>query len=241
MGDANDTLGFRIIKNVNSYPIYSDLNQSPDFTNGRLIDYRVYFRKIDFQTKDIGEIKYQLIIIPSSSKPLDQGKNKGSEEHKSNNSEMKPVSKEDYNKCFWIDTKIIENNTQIEYYKYANDIFTGILTCPFKYRFKTGNAPESLIDGDLNISPFIGWKFRISASKPYFIAPFIFTGVTSLNYNSANNFKIINSDELENGMGITYGFGISFKFNNISPGILLGFDHGICNLGKGFFTLINLG
>jgi len=231
---TNDTLGYRIIKTGNDFIIYSNLYGSPDFTNARIINNRVYFRIFIGETKNVNGTKYQLITIPSSSKPLYQG-NKKIDRGKSDSSVIVIVSEADYNQLFWIESNIIEQYTIIEYYKYANDIFSGILTCPFKYRFKTGNAPESLIDGDLNISPFFGWKFRISASKPYFIAPFVFTGITSLNYNSANNFKIINSDELENCMGITYGFGISFKFNNISPGILLGFDHGIGNLGKGFY------
>ncbi len=171
--------------------------------------------------------------MPRSSKPIDQGnKNRAIVEF---DTITKIVSKDDLDNFFWIDADTIEKYARIEYRKYANDFFTGILTCPFKFRLKTGNAPESLIDGDLNISPFFGWKFRISASKAYFIAPFIFTGITSLNYNSANNFKILNPDDLENSMGITYGFGISFRFNNICPGILLGFDHGLGNLGKGFY------
>jgi len=47
-----------------------------------------------------------------------------------------------------------------------------------------------------------------------------------LNYNSANNENIIDADKLENGTGLTYGLGLSFKFGAISPGFIVGWDKG---------------
>ena len=55
-----------------------------------------------------------------------------------------------------------------------------------------------------------------------------------MNYNSANNENIIDADKLENGTGLTYGLGLSFKFGAISPGFIVGWDKGFGDLGSGF-------
>lgn len=228
-------LGLRVKKNGNDYLIYSDKEQSPNFKDYRKINYQVYFRKVEFPQKDIGGKKYQLITIPGSSSSQNQNM-----AFKLQDGTLvypragKTVNKPDYDQNFWIEASVIEEQVNIEYYKYANDVFSGLLTAPFKYRLKTGKAPESLIDGDFNIAPFIGWKWRISSERPFYIAPFGFAGVTSLNYNSANNNNITDSDKLENGTGLTYGLGISFKFDDISPGLIFGWDKGFGDLGSGF-------
>lgn len=228
-------LGVRIKRNGQDYLIYSDQNLKPNFEDYRKINYQVYFRKVEFPIKEIDGKKYQLISIPGSSSKQDQGEgNKLLNGPPTYPRAGKIVNKEDYDNNFWIEIEIIEKYTETENYKYANDIFSGLLTAPFKYRLKLGNAPESFMDGDFNIAPFIGWKWRISSVRPYYIAPFGFTGVTSLNYNSANNSKIIDPDKLENGTGITYGLGLSFKLGNVSPGFVVGWDQGLGDLGSGF-------
>lgn len=228
-------LGLRVKKNGQDYLIYADQNLSPNFNDYRKLNYQVYFRKVDFPEKDVNGKKYQLITIPGSS-------------HKQDQSEIntladgtvvylragKTVSKEDYDNNFWIETEIIEKYTDTEHYKYANDVFSGLLTAPFKYRLKLGNAPESLMDGDFNIAPFIGWKWRLSSARPFYVAPFGFAGVTTLNFNSANNTEIIEADRLENGTGLTYGLGLSFRFGSVSPGFVVGWDKGFGDLGSGF-------
>ncbi len=90
------------------------------------------------------------------------------------------------------------------------------------------------MDGDFNIAPFIGWKWRLSSARPFYIAPFGFAGVTTLNFNSANNTQIIEADRLENGTGLTYGIGLSFRFGSVSPGFVVGWDKGFGDLGSGF-------
>lgn len=228
-------LGLRIKRNGQDYLIYADENLSPNFKDYRKINPQVYFRKINYPVKDINGKKYQLISIPGSSKTQDQNNIlKSAGGLVSYPLAGKTVSKEDYDHNFWIDQSLIEENTTTEYYKYANDVFSGLLTAPFKYRLKLGNAPESLIDGDFNIAPFLGWKWRVSSVRDFYIAPFGFAGVTSLNYNSANNIKIIDSEILENGAGLTYGMGLSFRFGNVSPGFIVGWDKGFGNLGSGF-------
>lgn len=228
-------LGLRIKRNGQDYLIYADQNLSPNFSDYRKINYQVYFRKVEIPEKEVNGKKYQLISIPGSSNKQDQSKNEKLVE----GAVVYPragrtVSKEDYDHNFWIEVEVIEKYVETEFYKYANDVFSGLLTAPFKYRLKLGNAPESLIDGDFNIAPFLGWKWRISSVRPFYIAPFGFAGVTTLNYSSANNTNITDADKLENGTGLTYGAGLSFRFGNISPGFVVGWDKGFGNLGSGF-------
>lgn len=228
-------LGLRVKKNGQDYLIYADQNLSPNFNDYRKLNYQVYFRKVDFPEKDVNGKKYQLITIPGSSHKQDQSEIKtladGTVVYPRAG---KTVSKEDYDNNFWIETEIIEKYTDTEHYKYANDVFSGLLTAPFKYRLKLGNAPESLMDGDFNIAPFIGWKWRLSSARPFYVAPFGFAGITTLNFNSANNTQIIEADRLENGTGLTYGLGLSFRFGSVSPGFVVGWDKGFGDLGSGF-------
>ena len=231
----NAPLGLRIKKNGHDYLIYADNELNPNFKDYRKINYQVYFRKVDFPQKEIDGKKYQLISIPGSSDNQNQNNIEKLLAGSTNYTRAgKTISKEDYDKNFWIEVEKIESNTDTEFYKYANDVFSGLLTAPFKYRLKLGNAPESMIDGDFNIAPFIGWKWRVSSAKHFYIAPFGFAGVTTLNYSTANNTKITDATKLENGSGLTYGLGLSFKFGNVSPGFIVGWDKGFGDLGSGF-------
>lgn len=233
--NIDEPLGLRIKRDGNDYLIYADKNLNPNLKDYRKINYQVYFRKVDFPIKDLNGVKYQLITIPGSSKKQEQDTVKilaeGSDFYPRAG---KTVNKPDYDKNFWIKADDIKNNTNPEYYKYANDVFSGLLTAPFKYRLKVGKAPEAIIDGDFNIAPFIGWKWRISSEKQFYVAPFSFAGITTLNYNSANNDNIIDADKLENGIGLTYGLGLSFKFGAVSPGFIIGWDKGFGDIGSGF-------
>lgn len=223
--------GFRIKKTGSDYIIYADNQLNPEVEDYRLINHQVYFRTVNTETKDINGKVYHLINIPGNIHIIDSDKIDPAKEFPFSGT---LVSQKDYGKNFWIEEEVIETETNTEYFKYANQVFSGLLTAPFKYRLKVGNAPESIIDGDFNIAPFFGWKWRLSTQNPYYIAPFVFTGITTLNYNSANNNAITDESALENGTGITYGAGISIRVGNVSPGFILGFDHSSGNLGNSF-------
>lgn len=230
----DDTIGFRLRKNHTDQIVYSDLGNSPNKDDFRKINYRFYFRIVNSPTQMIEGVEYQLITIPGTSKKSNQEIFKSSESlvpRYLRSGEM--ISKKDFDKNFWIETEVIDNFGRPEYDVYANDFFSGLLTAPFKYRLKLGSAKSSLLDGDLNIAPFIGWKWRASSEKPYYIAPFGFSGITTLNYSSVNN-TLITSNEVENVAGLTYGFGLSFKFGAVSPGIIIGWDKGLGDLSRGF-------
>lgn len=239
VGTAQENLdaqkGLRIIRGTTDHIIYADKDFEPNQKDYRKINYRVFFRKLDYPVKDLNGKKFQLITIPGTSNIKDEEKAhilpNGKEVYPRSG---KTIDQPDYDQNFWIEVEIIDTQTNPEYFKYANDYFSGLLTAPFKYRLKVGNAPESLIDGDFNLSPFLGWKWRVSSVNPFYVAAFGFGGVTSLNYNSGNNEKITDPEQLENGTGLTYGFGISIKLGNVSPGFIIGWDKGIGNLGSGF-------
>lgn len=234
---SNTPNGFRVKKGEKNYfRIYKNNEFKIDTTDYRRLDPSVYF-EISKNNKEIKFNKktYVLISIPGVR----------------NKSQIKKeciagsrVSSVDFDKEFWTEKENIfvvdkdgrelynENNIEKNYSKFSNDFFSGLLTAPFKYRF--GGSNKSLIDGDFNIAPFLGWKFRLSQNKPYLVAPFIFAGVTTLKYNSTNNTKITDLSIEENGSGFTYGGGFSLRLGNISPGIIIGVDQGVGNLGSGF-------
>lgn len=226
-------LGLRIIKNGQDYIVFVENNLDIDPNDYRKINYQVYFRKLSYPEKIFNGKKYQLITIPGSSKHQDQNNSQKNQKEKVSRI-GNTISKEDYDRNFWIESEVIEKYTEMEYYKYASGVFSGLLTAPFKYRLKVSSSSDDLIDGDFNIAPFIGWKWRISSSQPYYFAPFGFAGITTLGFNSGNNSRIINPEQNENGVGLTYGLGISFKFGNVSPGFVIGWDKGFGNIGNGF-------
>lgn len=228
-------LGLRIKKNGKDYVIYADDNLKPNTADFRKINPRVYFRIVNVPTQKISSVDYQLITIPGPNKEENIPQLKvAADGTKYYPRAGKEVSEEDYDRNFWIEVDAIDNSTETEYYKYANDVFSGLLTAPFKYRLKVGNSPEALIDGDFNLASFIGWKWRLSSTRQFYIAPFSFAGVTTLNYNSANNKNIADANQLENGSGFTYGLGLSLKFDDISPGFIIGWDKGFGDLGNAF-------
>ena len=234
VSSLDEPLGWRIKNNGIDYKIYNNVNEEPDINDYRLINYKVYFRKVNKQVVNKAGVNYQMIIVPSNKDKIPQN-DEGKFITKTTPSlKGQMITRDDFDKVFWIEESIIENNTKTEYFLYANDVFTGLLTAPFKYRLASGNSIKSVIDGDFNIAPFIGWKWRISDNKPFYFAPFGFTGITTLEYNSANNTNIIEADVTENGSGLTYGFGFSFKFGNVSPGFIIGWDNSFGNLGEGF-------
>lgn len=231
----NDEKGLRIKRTKNDSRIYADSNYNIIFADYRKLNHQVYFRTIDYPTKLINGKTYQLITIPGKSPDTNVDyyyiNNAGKIVYSRTG---KSVNKPDYDKNFWIDVDIIKNNTNIEYFQYANDISIGLLSAPFKYRLDVGEAPASLIDGNFNVAPFIGWKWRTSPTRPFYISPFIFGGVTTLVFNSANNANLLDANKIENGAGLTYGLGLSLKFYDFSPGFIIGWDKGFGNLGEGF-------
>ncbi|WP_428067485.1 hypothetical protein [Chryseobacterium gambrini] len=211
--------GYRFKEGARDFIIYRDNNLKIDLSQHKIINSSVRFKLLNETTRDLQGIKYVLIAIPTITKS------------KTTNNDY--IDSLDSGKSFWIkETDLKEENIDVNYQKWSQNFISGILTAPFKYRF--GGSNESLIDGDFNIASFLGWKIRVTQIRSYYFIPFIFGGVTTLKYNSANNFKITDSSVEENGNGFTYGGGFSVRLGNISPGIIIGYDRGTRNMGSGF-------
>jgi hypothetical protein len=226
-------VGRRIKLGEKEYIIYKNHDFEIIEKDNRRLNHRVFFRIPEYKPIKFDGKEYILISIPGDVKLINQN-DKEINQTATYPLSGKEVSKYDFDQMFWVEKEVVENKTNKEYLKYSNDFFSGLLTAPFKYRLKLGNAPEGFIGGDFNIAPFLGWKIRTSGRKNYSISPFLFSGVTSLNYNSSNNKNITDSQANETGSGLTYGGGLSITLGDISPGIVAGFDHGLGNLGNGF-------
>ncbi len=234
-------------------PVYKNNNGSPEFNDARRLNHRVYFR---FDSSPYGQFtlpgthaarSFTLIAIPGNSRKLDQhnieeltimnannhlAPDTPPQAYPRNGSEIDPL---DYDQEFWVETDSISTEkTKNEYLRYANGVIFGSLTAPFKYRLKSGSVKESVFEGDINIGAYSGWKWRISSTEPYFVSIIGFAELTSLTYTSSDNTAITDSKQKENGTGLTYGFGGILRFGTVSPGFILGWDHGTGDLGSTF-------
>jgi hypothetical protein len=232
--DLNSEKGIRIKKGNTDLVIYADNKMSPNKEDWRKLNHRVYFRLVNIPPVQFEGRSHVMITIPGNNRELSQ------EEKKMKSEGMFPlsgysISAKDFDRNFWVDSITLANTElETEYFQYENSPFIGTLTAPFKLRMAVGSSEESFMDGTFNVSQYFGWKFRISNSNPYFVSPFVFGGVTSLSYSSANNKGIVDATQKENGSGLTYGAGVAFRFGTISPGIVIGFDHGFGDLGRTF-------
>lgn len=232
--ELNSKKGIRLKKGTSDLIIYADHNMSPKFEDWRKLNYRVYFRTLTVPAQTVKGRNYILITIPGEVAELTQDV--------INKFSKGPyplagfsVSKFDFDRNFWVDSILLaQSELETEYFQYENSPFIGTLTAPFKLRMAVGSSSEAFIDGAFNVSQYLGWKFRLSNKKPYFISPFVFGGITTISYSSAINSGITDPERKESGAGMTYGGGVAFRFGTISPGIIFGFDHGFGDLGKTF-------
>lgn len=227
--DLNSEKGLRMKKGNSDLVIYSDYQMKPNKEDWRKLNYRVYFRIVNIPSVD----GHLMITIPGKTKELDQDSSRSKSIEQYPRSGLS-ISEYDFDQNFWVDSITLANTElETEYFQYESSPFIGTLTAPFKLRMAV-SSEESFIDGAFNVSQFFGWKFRLSDSKPHFISPFVFGGITTLSYSSSNNNGILEANRKENGSGLTYGAGVAFRFGTISPGVVIGFDHGFGDLGKTF-------
>lgn len=232
--NTSKELGLRLKKGVVDRIIYADDNKKPDVNNWRKLNNRVYFKIVDNRVYKIGDKEYILISIPGEFKNLNQTLTLEKDGNGVVTNYLKQgtsITYEDYDMNFWMEKSLLENDVIKEYYKYSNSIATGLLTAPFKYRLGLGKTTSSIIDGGINIGPFIGWKFRLSSIEPNYFTTFIFGSLTSISYTSSTN-KMITGDEIEVGAGISYGGGFTFSIGDVTPGIIFGYDIGLGDLGE---------
>ncbi len=229
----DDIKGYRL-KSEKSVPIYlNNQDNTIDFAHTRLLDKSVFFRFVD-KVPEIkkDDITYVKIYIPGNQQKIEV---KDGKEISINTKDIQynehRVSKIDYDQTFWIDKSAVEN-VDIAYYRYRNDVILGALTLPFKFRPKRGDESSSVVDGSFNVGPYVGWKFRLTESRPFFVAPIGAVGVTSLTYNSSNNSAITDAKQSETGFGFQYGGGVVFDLYKIQLGLVVGADYGVGDFAK---------
>lgn len=214
--------GLRLKKGIHDYIIYGDDNLAVNPKVSKKINSTVYFKRVKDREATYKGKKYVMISIPGNRK-----------KPKAADKDNPYINSSDFGDSFWIEAAYLDDTyVDLNYPKFSHQVFGGLLTAPFKYRVDKTNG--DLIDGDFNVAPFLGWKFRMTPIRAYYLAIFGFGGITTLKYNSANNSKITDSNIEENSSGLTYGLGISFRFGDLSPGLIVGFDKGTGNLGSGF-------
>lgn len=231
---TEDTLGFRLKKSPTDFFIFADKEGNVNFSDSRRLNHSVYFRVTNTPKITLSGVSYQQIVIPGPAPDKKDRQPQDTDGVISYPRDGKPVNKDDYQQLFWININYIKTKTNPEFYKYSRDFFSGLLTAPFKYRLGQGNSLGSIIDGDFNVAPFLGMKFRISSVRPHYFAIFGFAGFTTLSYSSANNSGIDNLSRVESGNGCTYGGGFAFRLGDVSPGLIIGWDHGAGELSKTF-------
>jgi hypothetical protein len=152
------------------------------------------------------------------------------------------VDSQDFNCWLWIP----EDEFKPEPYYLSLQgswVFSGIIT-PLKYRFRAGGHGTSLLNGDVNLGTFIGYRF-LNHPGTTGLSMGAFGGVSSLPMNSSNNtnsiFKSSSSGSTgstttnTNNTGLNYGgalvLDVSKKFQ---VGLIAGWDHAVGDISNGY-------
>ncbi len=232
----NDTLGFVIEKGGTNLIIYfhDATKDIPDTIRYKSFDSKYYFQKTG-KTLIINETKFIQIIIPG-----EPNLNNLNEQIKkdslrgSNDGSALIVSIRDWGKLYWIKESDFKDKTKPRYYSFKNDYTSGLLTAPFKFRPNTKNTDGTIVEGDLNLGAFVGWKMRLSKVQPYFISLNGFLSFGSVELNSTNDKSITDPKESNNAFAFNYGSGLVFEFHNFQSGVIVGFDGATGNNAKNY-------
>jgi len=225
----NDIKGYRLKPGQITF-IYQTANDgSVDVAHYRTLNNSVFF---SFFTPNVekaqGGRNYTLIFIPGNQVQAAVARPNGA-----------PVSSFDFNQSFWIETPALDGKVA-EYIKYRNDFVLGALTVPFKFRPALGKDASSGVDGSFNLGPYVGYKVRLSAGRPFFLIGVLSGGPTSITYNSSNNSNITDKNASQTGFGFQGGGGLIFDLYKIQLGIIFACDHGTGDLSKTFKYQNNL-
>lgn len=103
------------------------------------------------------------------------------------------------------------------------------VSLPFKLR--PGNDSLNIkITPDLTLGGYMGLRFRMSYTKPYYVIPNITLGLASLGVNDNTS---PNSDQGDGSvLGITGSAGLVFRFNDFQVGLMTGKDWAAGEIAK---------
>jgi hypothetical protein len=104
------------------------------------------------------------------------------------------------------------------------------LAIPFKVRF--GADRNLRIDTNVNIGGYVGWKFRMTHVRPYYISAVAAGGLALLPLNESSPD---NASTMENTVvGLTGSIGVVFQLADFQLGLLVGIDHAAGDAGAGW-------
>ena len=230
--------GYKLKTWQNIIYAYRDLSGKPDLSVRNQWDNRYWF-KVDNTIRyedPITKEKYIRITIPSARRFDDTKGAKGEWVTKTGynvtvnwkNEEF--IDGSDFNTWLWIRQSDFDT-LKVNYFTHISGSFVlSGLTVPFKFRPKIKGQDNSVINGDLNLGSFIGWRFAKGENFGMSIGGFF--GISSISLNASNNTKIKDSST-ETIQGFNYGYGLIFDVKKqFQIGIVGGFDHALGSLAN---------
>lgn len=147
------------------------------------------------------------------------------------------INSADNDKFFWIRKDELDNYMTDGFitksYKTpnANIAYGANISLPFKLRTET-NGQNIKITPDLTLGGYLGVKWRISKTKPFYVtAPVVSLGLATLSINDNNNPTSPNKGD-GTVLGITGSSGLVFQLNDFQFGLMLGWDRAAGEIGK---------
>lgn len=225
--------GYKLRNVTNFIYVYRDSGDEPDFSVRNRWDTRYWFKidhTITYEDPKTKEI-YIRLTIPSE-KRYDKVKGWTTETDYKTSVDWKDeeyIDGSDFNSWLWIKEKDLEKKEN--HYKNIKGqfVFSG-LTIPFKFRPKVGDQTSSVINGDINLGTFLG--YRLTKSQNFGMSIGGHFGISSIALNASNN-SAISGNSSETIQGFIYGYGVVFDIKKqFQLGIVGGFDNAIGGLAK---------
>lgn len=235
--DSPTPTGYKLKESQSIIYAYRNQNDKPDLTVRNRWNHKYWFKTdnsnkgtfTDATTKE----KFIRITIISENR-FDDNKNDWTSEKGYNTlvqwKDEEYIDGSDFNTWLWIRQSDFDSLK----YNYSSSIkgtfvLSG-LTVPFKYRPAISGQSNSLINGDINLGSFIGW--RLAKNENFGLSLGGHFGITSISLNAANNSGITGTNT-ETIQGFNYGYGAVIDLKKkFQIGFVVGYDYGLGNLSK---------
>jgi len=147
------------------------------------------------------------------------------------------VNSADNDKFFWIRKDELDNYVTDGFitksYRIPNVTvaYGANISLPFKLRTET-HGQNIKITPDLTLGGYIGVKWRLSRTKPFYVTtPIVTLGLSTLSINDNNNTANPNKGD-GTVLGITGSTGLIFQLSDFQFGLMLGRDKAAGEIGK---------
>lgn len=147
------------------------------------------------------------------------------------------INSDDNDKYFWLRKDELDNYMADGFitksYKTPNTniAYGANISLPFKLRPET-NGQNIKITPDLTLGGYLGIKWRISKTKPFYLtAPIVTLGLATLSINDNSNTATPSKGD-GTVLGITGSTGLVFQLDDFQFGFMLGRDRAAGEIGK---------